>query len=205
MVQYSFTSTETRRLVRTDSPGRPPRLSHSSWTMILHNNSNCLYNYILTANHGRTDGVTLRSLATLTGRWTAQTKFYPWRKTNRDYIYRQTGAGVAQWRELPSLDRKVSGSIPGREGWWFYFFWFFLNLQGQLSVLILISVSIPSPPTSSHPTPIWRKVSRRSCGDSNPRPFNHESGALTTELFPLPLSAFFSFFFLPIDIEAAPV
>ena len=33
MVQYSFTSTETRRLVRTDSPGRPPRLSHSSWTM----------------------------------------------------------------------------------------------------------------------------------------------------------------------------
>ena len=35
MVQYSFTSTETRRLVRTDSPGRPPRLSHSSWTMTL--------------------------------------------------------------------------------------------------------------------------------------------------------------------------
>ena len=33
MVQYSFTSTETRRFVRTDSPGRPPRLSHSSWTM----------------------------------------------------------------------------------------------------------------------------------------------------------------------------
>ena len=30
MVKYSFTSTETRRLVRTDSPGRPPRLSHSS-------------------------------------------------------------------------------------------------------------------------------------------------------------------------------
>ena len=34
MVQYSYTSTETRRLVRTDSPGWPPRLSHSSWTMI---------------------------------------------------------------------------------------------------------------------------------------------------------------------------
>ena len=33
MVQYSYTSTETRRLVRTDSPGRPPRLSHSSWNM----------------------------------------------------------------------------------------------------------------------------------------------------------------------------
>ena len=34
MVSYSFTSTETIRLVRTDSPGRPPRLSHSSWTRI---------------------------------------------------------------------------------------------------------------------------------------------------------------------------
>ena len=34
MIQYSFTSTETRRLVRTDSPGRPPRLSHSSGTMV---------------------------------------------------------------------------------------------------------------------------------------------------------------------------
>ena len=31
-VQYIFTSTETKRLVRTDSPGRPPWLSHSSWT-----------------------------------------------------------------------------------------------------------------------------------------------------------------------------
>ena len=35
IVQYSFTSTETRRLVRTDSPGRPPRLLHSSWTMTI--------------------------------------------------------------------------------------------------------------------------------------------------------------------------
>ena len=33
MVQYSFTSTETIRLVRTDNPGRPSRFSHSSWTM----------------------------------------------------------------------------------------------------------------------------------------------------------------------------
>ena len=32
----------------------------------------------------------------------------------------------------------------------------------------------------------WRsKFSRRSCRGSNPRPFNHESGALTTELSPL--------------------
>ena len=30
----NLTSTETRRLVRTDSPGRLPRLSHSSWTQI---------------------------------------------------------------------------------------------------------------------------------------------------------------------------
>jgi len=34
MVQYCLTSTETMRLVRTDSPGRPPRFSrHSSWTL----------------------------------------------------------------------------------------------------------------------------------------------------------------------------
>ena len=33
----------------------------------------------------------------------------------------------------------------------------------------------------------WRrKFSRRSSRDSNPRPFNHESGALTTELSPPP-------------------
>ena len=34
--------------------------------------------------------------------------------------------------------------------------------------------------------PWRRKFSRRSCRDSNPRPFNHESGALTTELSPPP-------------------
>ena len=38
-----FTSTETRRLIRTNSPGRPPGLSHSSWTMTLRcKNVNCL-------------------------------------------------------------------------------------------------------------------------------------------------------------------
>ena len=34
--------------------------------------------------------------------------------------------------------------------------------------------------------PLEKKFSRRSSRDSNPRPFNHESGALTTELFPSP-------------------
>ena len=33
MVQCCFTSTETVRLIRTESSGRPPRLSHSSWTL----------------------------------------------------------------------------------------------------------------------------------------------------------------------------
>ena len=32
-VQCCFTSTETVRLIRMESPGRPPRLSHSSWTL----------------------------------------------------------------------------------------------------------------------------------------------------------------------------
>ena len=40
MVQYSFTSTETRRLIRMDSPGRPPQLSHSSWTKL---NKSCSF------------------------------------------------------------------------------------------------------------------------------------------------------------------
>ena len=42
-VQYSFTSTETRMLARTDSPGRPPQLSHSSWTMLVKKKPVCLY------------------------------------------------------------------------------------------------------------------------------------------------------------------
>ena len=33
MVQCCFTFTETVRLTRTESPGGPPRLSHSSWTL----------------------------------------------------------------------------------------------------------------------------------------------------------------------------
>ena len=37
---------------------------------------------------------------------------------------------------------------------------------------------------STESRPWRRKFSRRSCRDSNPRPFNRESGALTTELSP---------------------
>ena len=36
MVQCCFTSTETIRLIRTGSPGRPPRLPHSSRTLTPH-------------------------------------------------------------------------------------------------------------------------------------------------------------------------
>ena len=39
---------------------------------------------------------------------------------------------------------------------------------------------------------LWRTFSHRSCRDSNQRPFNHESGALTTELSPLPISVDYS-------------
>ena len=39
---------------------------------------------------------------------------------------------------------------------------------------------------STESRPGRRKFSRRSCRVSNPRPFDHESGALTTELSPLP-------------------
>ena len=34
MVQCCLTSTETVRLIRKESPGRPPRLSYSSWTLL---------------------------------------------------------------------------------------------------------------------------------------------------------------------------
>ena len=43
MVRYCFTSTKTVRLVRTGSPGRPPRLSHSSWTLTLLLVVDCFY------------------------------------------------------------------------------------------------------------------------------------------------------------------
>ena len=39
---------------------------------------------------------------------------------------------------------------------------------------------------STESRPWRRKFSRRSSRDSNPRPFNHESGAVTTELSPPP-------------------
>ena len=41
---------------------------------------------------------------------------------------------------------------------------------------------IPKITVSTESWPWRRKFSRRSCRDSNPRPFNHESGALTTDL-----------------------
>ena len=53
---------------------------------------------------------------------------------------------------------------------------------------------------STESRPWRRKFSRRSSRDSNPRPFNHESGALTTELSPppghwyLPLCIYIPFF-----------
>ena len=40
-VQCCFTSTETIRLIRTGSPGRPSRLSHSSWTLMVNRDSFC--------------------------------------------------------------------------------------------------------------------------------------------------------------------
>ena len=46
---------------------------------------------------------------------------------------------------------------------------------------------IPKIRVSTESRPWRRKFSRRSSRDSNPRPFNHESGALTTELSPPPL------------------
>ena len=49
---------------------------------------------------------------------------------------------------------------------------------------------IPKIRVSTESRPWRRKFSRRSSRDSNPRPFNHESGALTTELSPPPYLVF---------------
>ena len=50
---------------------------------------------------------------------------------------------------------------------------------------------IPKLRVSTESRPWRRKFSRRSSRDSNPRPFNHESGALTTELSPPPPTKIF--------------
>ena len=55
-----------------------------------------------------------------------------------------------------------------------------------------------------------RKFSRRSSRYSNPRPFNHESGALTTELSPPPIrwkgdTAIYRPFLLPWQSELRPL
>ena len=47
---------------------------------------------------------------------------------------------------------------------------------------------------STESWPWRRKFSRRSSRDSNPQPFNHESGALTTELSPSPFTMSLSVF-----------
>ena len=54
MVQCCFTSTDTVRFIRTERPGRPPRLSHSSWTLML---KHCwsIYNAKLSASF-KTEG-----------------------------------------------------------------------------------------------------------------------------------------------------
>ena len=41
----------------------------------------------------------------------------------------------------------------------------------------------------------YRKFSRRSCGDSNPRPFYHKSDALTTVLSPLHPCPYYSCYY----------
>ena len=57
---------------------------------------------------------------------------------------------------------------------------------------------------STESRPWRRKFSRRSSRDSNPRPFNHESGVLTTELSPPPnYSRVTPFFFLKSSTHCA--
>ena len=66
MVQCCFTSTETIRLIRTGSSGRPPRLSHSSWTLHILFSLYVVHGVIdvyCSGTQGTTQGTTQRRLA----------------------------------------------------------------------------------------------------------------------------------------------
>ena len=98
VVQYSFTSTEARRLVRTESPGRPPRLSHSSWTM---------------KNYGKSR---ISPILDSPGGRRGRKQHWTWTSLITCCILQHRGAGIAQWLERRTRDRKVPGSSPGRSG-----------------------------------------------------------------------------------------
>ena len=193
MVQYSLTSTETRRLVRTDSPGRPPRLSHSSWTMTLSallmiayiapfsalEQTHCARHVIL---HEWQDSAFLVC-------------FVFWISTK--VVYLQHWHGCCHMKLLPSrhkfcvhrttvhhvtsckatyvrcmrvsitvtchLHRDLLRATAVTRGWNGY------RNKSQHRKLILEKKFLPPLP---------------GCKNSNPRPFSHEAGALTTELSP---------------------
>ena len=103
------------------------------------------------------------------------------------YAYSAVTCHLHFWQNDRSLLRATAVTRGWSGGRMFF-------LQGQPSVLTLISVSVPPPcyryrNKSQHRRLALekkkKKISRRSCVDSNPRPFDHESGALTTELSPL--------------------
>ena len=122
MVQYSLMSTETIRLVRMDSPGRPPRLSHSSWTMKILNRP---FSFILLLHNGNQSELT--------------TKFY--NSSKADVWGKVLTLTTEIWQDWISLDAhrlsKISSSFnlfTEKEalapGWLLLFFLFFLKLAG---------------------------------------------------------------------------
>ena len=122
MVQYSFTSTETRRLVRTDSPGRPPQLSHSSWTMTNLELGICrLYRYSMEGTQHISQrywsqrpllvplNSKLAQCSTIMGLTAVDTTLVSctrYKKCNNMPVQRQTGS----WRSLP-IESEIPRSL----------------------------------------------------------------------------------------------
>ena len=126
-VQSFFTSTETRRLVRTDSPGRPPRLSHSSWTMSTVGETAWAYGFCSVMED--------TSVCASAEERSCQKGVYIVRRSEK-----QAGGGgdssVVRAPDSWLKGRGFESLLERREN--------FL-LQGRLSVLTLISVSVPPP------------------------------------------------------------
>ena len=132
MVQYSFTSTETRMLVWTDSPGRPPRLSHSSWTMISSlARTSC---YINKSPTGTPTSLKLSSLFFTSGwRFCAKTT---WTKMpHLFFLLYKVFCANNHINEHSFTALRPSCGRPGQSGYFsiFLFFFFFPFLHGALN------------------------------------------------------------------------
>ena len=166
MVQYSFTSTETRRLVWTDSPGRPPRLSHSSWI--------CDSKWVTVAFYCAfwiaTQVVYLQRFLVVTWpvpRKTAAVSARSVYTIQPCTMHHDTSCKATYVRCM-----RVNLAVTCQLHFW----------QNDRDLLHATAVIWGMERIPHRKLTLEEKFSRRSCRDSNPRSFNHESGTLTMDL-----------------------